>query len=156
MGWLKIKVSSHNSDVSKGEKMIFCGVELSASEARLALLKGKKEEFALIDVEPRKIKINDESNQNEVKAFKESIFAFFRENQVSQIFIKKRGKKGDYAGGPISFKLEGIIQLYEECPVTLVSPQTISATKKRNNFKIPDKLCKYQHTAFETVFTKIP
>jgi len=39
-------------------------------------------------------------------------------------------KKGEYAGGPIGFKMEGIIQLYEECPVKLVAPQTISATQK--------------------------
>lgn len=136
--------------------MTICGIELSGSEARFALLQGNKDDFDLINVEPRKIKINDETDQNEVKAFKNSIFAFFRENKVSQVIIKKRGKKGDYAGGPTSFKLEGLIQLYDECPVTLVAPQTISAAKKRNIYTIPAELCKYQHTAFETAYTKMP
>ncbi len=136
--------------------MTICGIELAASEARLTLLRGEKEDFMLVDVEPRKIKINDDADQNEIKAFKDSIFAFFRENSVSNIYIKKRGKKGEYAGGPTSFKLEGIIQLYDECPVVLVSPQTISATKKRNSFDIPTELRKYQHTAFETAYTGLP
>ena len=92
-------------------KMKICGIELSASEARLVLIKGKKKDFTLIDIEPRKIKLNDENDQNEVKAFRDSIFAFFREKNVSTIVIKKRGKKGEYAGGPVGFKLEGIIQL---------------------------------------------
>ncbi len=135
--------------------MIICGIELSSSEARFTLLKGNKENFTLVDVEPRKLKINDETDQGEVKAFKDSIFTFFRENKVSKIFIKKRGKKGAYAGGTVGFKLEGIIQLYD-CPVVLISPQTISVAKKRNSFIIPRKIRKYQHTAFETAFTKLP
>ena len=136
--------------------MIICGIELAASEARFTLLRGKKDSFELIDVEPRKIKINDAASQSEIKAFKDSIFAYFRENKVSKIHIKKRGKRGAYAGGPTSFKLEGIIQLYDKCIVSLVSPQTISATRKKSNYSIPDKLRNYQHTAFETAFTKLP
>ena len=135
--------------------MKICGIELSASEARLVLVKGKKEKFTLIDIEPRKIKLNDENDQNEVKPFRDSIFAFFREKNVSTIVIKKRGKKGEYAGGPVGFKLEGIIQLYDECPVILVAPQTISASKKRYKYKIPTEIRKYQHKAFETAFTKL-
>jgi hypothetical protein len=135
--------------------MKICGIELSASEARLVLVKGSKDKFTLIDIEPRKIKLTDETNQNEVKAFRDSIYAFFREKKVSQIVIKKRGKKGDYAGGPVGFKLEGIIQLYDECPVILVAPQTISATKKHYEYKYPREIRKYQYIAFETAFTKL-
>ena len=57
---------------------------------------------------------DDDENPDEVKAFRDSMFAFFRENQVALVVIKKRGKKGEYSGGPVGFKLEGIIQLYEE------------------------------------------
>jgi len=135
--------------------MTVCGIELSSSEARLVLLEGKKDDFILVETKLRKIKLNDEADQNEVKAFRDSIFAFFREKQVSIIAIKKRGKRGAYSGGPVGFKLEGIIQLYEECPVVLVSPQTISATKKRYKYTIPEEIMKYQHIAFETAFTKL-
>ncbi len=135
--------------------MITCGIELSGSEARLVLLQGKKGTFDVIDTEPRKIKLNDEADQNEVKAFCDSIYAFFREKQVSVIVIKKRAKKGTYAGGPVGFKLEGIIQLYEGCPVKLIPSQTISATMKKNNISVPSKLRKYQHTAFETAYTNL-
>jgi len=136
--------------------MTICGIEMSASEVRLALLQGEKENFTLVDTEPRKIKLSDDTDQDEVKAFRDSIFTYFRENQVSQIVIKKRGKKGDFSGGPVGFKLEGIIQLYEGCPVTLVAPQTISAVQKKYNIEKPMELKKYQHTAFETAFSKLP
>ena len=63
--------------------MTICGIELSASEARLVLLEGKKDDFSLVDTKPRKIKLNDEADQKEVKAFRDSIFAFLKENQVA-------------------------------------------------------------------------
>lgn len=136
--------------------MTICGIEMSASEVRLVLLQGEKENFTLVDTESRKIKLTDDADQDEVKAFRDSIFAYFHENQVSQIVIKKRGKKGDFSGGPVGFKLEGIIQLYDECPVTLVAPQTISAVQKKYDIEKPQELMKYQYTAFETAFSKLP
>ena len=136
--------------------MTICGIEMSASEVRLVLLQGEKENFTLTNTATRKIKLTDDVDQEEVKAFRDSIFAYFHENQVTQIVIKKRGKKGDFSGGPVGFKLEGIIQLYEECPVTLVAPQTISAVQKKYDIEKPQELMKYQYTAFETAFSKLP
>ena len=136
--------------------MTICGIEMSASEVRLVLLQGEKENFTLINTETRKMKLTDDADQEEVKAFRDAVFAYFHENQVSQIVIKKRGKKGDFSGGPVGFKLEGIIQLYGECPVTLIAPQTISAVQKKYNIEKPQELKKYQYTAFETAFSELP
>ena len=136
--------------------MIICGIEMSASEARLVLLQGEKENFTLVDTEPRKIKLTDDTDQDGVKSFRDAIFAYFQENQVSEIVIKKRGKKGEFSGGPVGFKLEGIIQLYDNCPVIIVSPQTISAVQKKYVIEKPKELKKYQYTAFETAFSRLP
>jgi len=133
-----------------------CGIEVSGGEVKLVLLDGTKASFTHINVEPRKIKLTDDENPVEVKAFRDSIFAFFRENQVECVAIKKRGKKGDFSGGPVGFKLEGIIQLYEDCPITLFAPQTIAATQKNHSPSKPASLTKYQHNAFETAFSALP
>lgn len=135
--------------------MTICGIEISASEVRLVILQGEKKDFTLLDTKLRKIKLTDDSDQNKVKAFQDSIFAYFHENQVSEIAIKKRGKKGDFSGGPVGFKLEGIIQLYDNCSVSLVAPQTISAIQKKFNVEKPKELKKYQYPAFETAFSKL-
>ena len=132
--------------------MVICGIELSGSEARLVLLDGIKASFTHIEIEPRKIKLMDDANPTEVKAFRDSIFAFFRENKAAQVFIKKRGKKGDYSGGPVSFKLEGIVQLFEGCPIELIASQSISTAIKKHSPVNPPNLRKYQHRAFETAF----
>ena len=133
--------------------MTICGIEMSGTEARLVLLDGTKASFTHTDIEPRKIKLTDDNNPAEVKAFRDSIYAFFRENQVALVAIKKRGKRGDFAGGAVGFKLEGIIQLYDECPVNLIAPQTISAAVRRHAPAKPASLRRYQYPAFETAFS---
>ena len=135
------------------EKMTICGIEMFGSEARLVLLDGDKSNFSHAVVNPKKLKITDDENPEEVRAFRDSIFTFFRENNVSLIAIKKRGKKGEYSGGPVGFKLEGIIQMYEDCPVRLMAAQTISAAQKKDSPDKPETLLKYQHTAFETAYS---
>ena len=51
--------------------MTICGIEMAASEVRLVLLQGEKENFTLVDTEPRKIKLSDDTHQDEVKAFRD-------------------------------------------------------------------------------------
>ncbi len=135
--------------------MTTCGIEMSGSEAILVLINGTKSNFSHHEVEPRKLKLSDDTDPNEVKAFRDSLFAFFRENNVDLVAIKKRGKKGNYAGGPIGFKLEGIAQLYDNCPVTLLAPQTISAAVKKHSPSIPTSLRQYQHIAYQTAFSAL-
>jgi len=132
--------------------MIVCGIELAASEARLVVLDGTRTTYSHVSTAPPKIVLADDENPEEVKAFKEAIYAFLHENHVERVAIKKRGKRGEYAGGPISFKLEGLIQLYPECDVVLVPPQTISAARRNHSPVPPQCINKYQHTDFETAF----
>ena len=136
--------------------MIACGIEMASSEARLVLLDGNKSNFQHIDVEPRKLKVVDDENADEVQSFRDTLYTFLRENKVEMIAIKKRGKKGDYAGGPIGFKLEAITQLYEECPVVLIAPATISVRLKKHTTGTPATLKKYQYSAFQTAFSALP
>ena len=136
--------------------MIICGIEISGSEARLVLLNGTKALFTHVNTEPRKIKIHDDEEQNEMKIFRDSIFSFLTDNRVELVAIKKRGKKGEYSGGPVGFKIEGIIQLLEGCPVSLIAPQTISAMQRKHEPAKPSSLKKYQYTAFETGFSALP
>ena len=136
--------------------MIVCGIEMAASEARLVLLDGNKSNFHHINVEPRKLKIADDENADEVRAFRDTLYTFLRKNKVEIIAIKKRGKKGDYAGGPIGFKLEAIVQLYEECPIVLIAPATISVRIKKHTAGTPTTLKKYQYSAFQTAFSALP
>jgi len=67
--------------------MIVCGMEMAASETRLVLLSENKSDFCHIDVKPRKIKIADDENAEEVRAFRDSLFAFFRVKNVDMVAV---------------------------------------------------------------------
>ncbi|MBI5847199.1 MAG: DUF3010 family protein [Nitrospirae bacterium] len=131
-------------------------MEMAASEARLVILNGTKNGFSHIAVNPPKIVLANDENPEEVKAFQDTAYAFLRENGVETIAIKKRNKRGEFSGGPVSFKLEGVIQLYAGCPVSLFSPQTIAAAQRNYTPVIPTGIRKYQQFAFETAFAALP
>jgi hypothetical protein len=147
------KLASPEQPVRKKEAFVtVCGIEMAASEARLVILDGMKDNYSYIAVKPPKIDLTDDENPEEVKAFQDAIYAFFRENKVDKVAIKKRSKRGEYAGGPVSFKLEAIVQLYSECEIVLVSPQAIAAAKRKHTPAVPSGCRKYQQAAFETAF----
>ncbi len=135
--------------------MIVCGIEVTASEARLVVLKGTKASYSHLGASPAQLPLENDEKPAEVKAFMDAIHAFLRDNKVERVAIKKRAKRGQYAGSPVSFKMEGLIQLYSECDIVLVSPQTISAAKRKQSPVAPDDISDDQQVAFETAFTKL-
>ena len=133
--------------------MRICGIEISGSEANFLILEGTKASFEMVASTPLKLAIYDDERNYEVRNFHKDIFTFFEKYSPDIIGIKKRNKKGDMAGGPIGFKIEGLIQIFEGSEIQLVPPQTIAANLRKFNIAIPLSLKKYQHEAFKTAYT---
>ncbi len=127
--------------------MTLCGIEIKGSEAIIAVAAPDLTHVALPS---KKIALDDDDEAANVKAFASQVAAFVRDNGITRIAIKKRSKKGEFAGGPTTFKIEGVFQLLDGVEVTLLSPQTINAQYKKHNFELPATLNKYQHEAFKT------
>jgi Protein of unknown function (DUF3010) len=130
--------------------MNICGIEIKGSEAIFAvatLNNNQPEHLALVT---KKIALDDDDESSNVKAFAALIQAFVRDNGIQHIAIKKRSKKGEFAGGPTTFKIEGVLQLLADCEVSLLSPQTVSAQHKKHDFALAPSLNKYQHEAYKT------
>jgi hypothetical protein len=130
--------------------MIICGIEIKGSEAIIAVASLDQQALSHVALNTRKIALDDDDEAANVKAFAARVRAFVAENAIERIAIKKRGKKGEFAGGPTTFKIEGVLQLLEGCDVTLLSPQTINAQHKKHDFALPATLNKYQHEAYKT------
>ena len=129
--------------------MKICGVEIKGSEAIFAVASRATGALEHLPLTTKKIALEDDDESANVKTFAARISTFVRENDITQIAIKKRSKKGEFAGGPTTFKIETIFQLLEGCDVTLLSPQTINAQFKKHNFELPAALNKYQHEAYK-------
>ncbi len=129
--------------------MSICGIEIKGSEAIFALasLQGSTPEHQPIAV--KKIALEDDDEAANVRAFANQVRDFVREQGITRIAIKKRSKKGEFAGGPTTFKIEGVFQLLDNCEVTLLSPQTLTAQHKKHGFELPASLNKYQHEAYK-------
>jgi hypothetical protein len=129
--------------------MRVCGIELSGTEARLAIAEKDDEGGArFLPCETKKLLLKDDRSSEAMKAFKEAFQAFVHENSVDVICIKSRAKKGTFAGGPVSFKIEAMIQLSDGCKLSFVSPQALSKFEKKNYAGLPDNMPKYLNTAF--------
>ena len=127
-----------------------CGIEIKGSEAIIALAALDNQALTHIALTTRKIALDDDDEAANVKAFAAQVKAFVQDNGIQRIAIKKRSKKGEFAGGPTTFKIEGVFQLLEGVEVTLLSPQTINAQNKKHAFDLPATLNKYQHEAYKT------
>ena len=127
--------------------MTLCGIEIKGSEAIIAVA---APDLTHVTMATKKIVLEDDDEAANVKAFASQVAAFVRDNGITRIAIKKRSKKGEFAGGPTTFKIEGVLQLLDGVEVTLLSPQTINAQYKKHNFELPATLNKYQHEAFKT------
>jgi len=129
--------------------MKICGIEIKGSEAIIAVASVDNLALNHVALATKKIALEDDDEAANVKAFAAQVAAFVRENAIERIAIKKRSKKGEFAGGPTTFKIEGVFQLLEGCEVTLLSPQTINAQNKKHDFVLPATLNKYQHEAYK-------
>jgi hypothetical protein len=129
--------------------MNICGVEIKGSEAIFAVATRASGALEHLPLSVKKIALEDDDEADNVKAFARQIANFVRENGIARIAIKKRSKKGEFAGGPTTFKIETIFQLLENCEVVLLSPQTINAQMKKHSFELPAALNKYQHEAYK-------
>ena len=115
-----------------------CGIELKGHEAIFTVLENKGDDsFAVKAVDKKKISLKDSENRECIKEFKKEINEFFGTNDVSKVYIKKRSKKGDFAGGADTFKMEAIIQDSDVEDVILISSQAISSYQKKNDADMP-------------------
>lgn len=127
---------------------VICGIELKSSEARLAIVDSNYGRVGHVDTDPKRIQVANDENAADVQSFFDAFRNFLRDNHIDQIVIKKRAKRGQMAGGAITFKIEGLIQLNGTVPVDFISGQAIAAHQKRNPINVPAELNQYQEQAY--------
>ncbi|MDR6674614.1 DUF3010 family protein [Xanthomonas sp. 1678] len=130
--------------------MQVCGIEIKGSEAIIAIADLQDGRFVHVPAETKRIALADDEDATNVRSFADLLAGFMRDSNISRIAVKKRGKKGDFAGGATTFKIEGVLQMLKDCQVELISAQTISAQDRRHSFPAPNSLNKYQLEAFRT------
>lgn len=133
--------------------MKYCGIELKSNEARIVGIESKDEDYEFIATEVKKIKLSDHKSQEAVLSFRKEFKQFFESNNFDKIGIKERGRKGKFAGGADSFKMEGILQTLNY-PIEILHSNTIKSRIKEKVLKTED-LNKYQEEALKTAVSLV-
>lgn len=133
-----------------------CGIELKSNYAILSVLEFENDDIVdYIDLKIKKIALDDDENQGNIKDFFKEVNDFLHQNKIEKIIIKKRSKKGNFAGGAVTFKMESLIQFNDICEVSLISSQTISSFEKKNMIIFPSKLKKYQEQSYLAILASL-
>ena len=135
--------------------MKICAIDLKANNTILVVLEKNNEQIKYLDLKIKKIELEDDEIQENIIIYSKAINDFLQENQIAQVLIKKRAKKGSFSGGANTFKAEAILQLNSVCAVELISTQSINAFEKKNNIEFPSNLKKYQEQAYLSALTSL-
>ena len=103
---------------------------------------------------PNKIELVDSYNSEEIRNLQKQLQETFEKAELDSIIIKKRMEKGKFAGGAASFKLEGVIQLSTEKPVSFIAGTQLNAFQKKNSADL-SIVKKYQESAYLAALTQV-
>ena len=133
-----------------GGRMRVAGMTIKGKTIAISVLDSMDKNYEYFKTIP-KLEISDSDSQEELKQLAQSLNAFIGENQIDIIYIKKRGKKGEYAGGADSFKIEAVIQLLNTS-VVLLAPTTIASSNKGITVKGSESIFGYQEDSLKTAY----
>jgi hypothetical protein len=130
--------------------MKILGIEIKGSDCILMVLEGSRSHFSLCEF-PKKISLANSYASEDVRQFHTALTELLEKHCIKRVAIKKRTEKGKFAGGAISFKMEGIIQLATDKEVLFISSPQIKALIKKGDINTPD-INKYQEQAFYAAY----
>ena len=130
-----------------------CGVSITGGSAIFVVLEGERDNIKAIDTKFKKIDLDDDTNQEQIKSFFTAVEDFFRQNKIDIVFVKKGNTSGKYTSSSKTFKIEALIQKMD-FEVKLIASQTVTAFLKKNEIpsRLIDQINKYQEDALKVGF----
>lgn len=101
--------------------MRVCGVELTGNEAIISIMQLNNGLYDVPRVRVAKLTLTDAINTEPLKKFQFDFAQLMKDYKVETVVIKQRALKGKFAGNPLSFKIEGALQLMADLKVYIIS-----------------------------------
>lgn len=114
------------------------GIDISGRDVRIIALDESDGTIVNCTGKYKPIRLEDDEVAENTVLFKNTLFATIESFSPDVIVINFRDSKagGKYAPSSISFKIEGLIQLYENAKICFTKPQTLAAFFKNNNIDL--------------------
>jgi len=122
------------------------GIEIDKSKVIFYAIEVQNGNIVNLTRDFKLLALKNDAESLQVIDFKEKAHTFFDSIKPDAIAIVARQSKGRFKSSPISFKLEGLIQIYGKVDIEFISPQTLTAYYKKNPFSIEIQH-NYQETA---------
>jgi len=126
---------------------ISCGIEIAGRRAIFVFLRLQGEAILDITGKRNQITIKDEDAPEEIRCFYRTAESFFDQMQPLRIAVIQRRSRGHFASGGITFKLEGLLQLYPQTDVTIVPAAALRQFVKERRPVLTPRFS-YQKNAF--------
>lgn len=132
------------------------GIQIEGNEIIAVVLEKSADGIIIQTDESNRFDVTDHTNSSQIQQFRDQLNSYLDSVNPSRIGIRMRNAKVKSSSkvrppSPISFKLEGIIQLYEKIEIEFIWPQTITAFKKKNESSLLSNH-KYQQEAFDIAY----
>lgn len=115
------------------------GIEISNKKVIFVVLQESNGSIENITGKQKSMELKDDRDSMELATFMKDLHSYFDSVNPDKIGIVTRMMKGKFSASPISFKIEGLIQLYSKINVEFVTPQALTAHFKKNELPIqPD------------------
>ena len=95
--------------------------------------------------------LKNDTDNAEVRKYQSDVHLYFNDINPDRIAILSRQTKGRFRSAPLSFKIEGLIQCYEEIDIEFVSGPKMNAFYKKNDFDLPLEF-DYQEAAAKVAY----
>jgi len=124
------------------------GIEISNKKVIFVVLQKLNGSTENITGKQKSMELKDDRDSKELTLFINELHSYFDSINPDKIGIVTRMMKGKFSASPISFKIEGLIQLYSKIDIEFVTPQALTAYFKKNELSVqPDH--KYQEKAIK-------
>ena len=124
-----------------------CGIEITARRAIFVFL--RLEGGDIVDVTGKKtqVVVQNEEAPGDIRRFCRSAHELFDRMQPHRIAVIQRKKKGHFASGGTTFKLEGLLQLYPRTDVAIIAPAILRQFAKEHRPVLTPRFS-YQKNAY--------
>lgn len=92
--------------------------------------------FVQLQPEIKYFELSDDRDDKELASFMEELHSYFDSISADKIGIVTRQTKGRFAASPYSFKVEGLIQLYDKTVIEFITPQALTSHFKKNKMPL--------------------
>lgn len=133
------------------------GIYLKSNLLRIVTLSGSKQEHCIIEPKFHKIEIPKDNDIDSIKLVQSTLIAFYKNNKIEAIGINGRTTRGQAAGGPLSFKSEGVLLASSSVQIKSI----FSATTRASDRKRPENKTNKPSTidlgkAYDIAFEMLP